>query len=96
MATQATPVAAPRASIWEDFIDIFYAPSAVFRRREHGSFFIPLLVVTLLTGTIFYLNSGAMQPVFEAEFDRQMALAARDRPPVPPEALARMRGLRSG
>ena len=27
MATQAAPVAAPRAAIWEDFIDIFYAPS---------------------------------------------------------------------
>jgi hypothetical protein len=71
---------------------IFSAPSAIFRRREHGSFFIPLLVVTLLTGAIFYLNSGVMQPVFEAEFDRQIALAARDRPPIPPEALARMRG----
>ena len=92
MSTQATPVATPRAAIWEDFIDIFYAPSAVFRRRENGSFFIPLLVVTLLTGTIFYLNSGAMQPVFEAEFDRQMALTMRDRPPVPPEAMERMRG----
>lgn len=92
MATQATPVATPRAAIWEDFIDIFYSPSAVFRRRENGSFFIPLLVVTLLTGTIFYLNSGAMQPLFDAEFDRQIALTMRDRPAVPPEAMERMRG----
>jgi hypothetical protein len=92
MATQATPVATPRAAIWEDFIDIFYAPSAVFRRRENGSFFIPLMVVTLLTGTIFYLNSGAMQPLFEAEFDREIARTMRDRPPIPPEAMDRMRG----
>ena len=28
--------------VWEDFIDIFYAPSQVFARREHGSFWIPL------------------------------------------------------
>jgi len=92
MSTQATPVATPRAAIWEDFIDIFYAPSAVFRRRENGSFFIPLIVVTLLTGTIFYLNSGAMQPVFEAEFDREIARTMRDRPSIPPEAMDRMRG----
>jgi hypothetical protein len=90
MATQAAP-ATPRAAVWEDFIDIFYAPSAVFRRRENGSVFIPLAVVTLFAGAIFYLNSGAMQPIFEAEFDRQMAIATRTNP-VPPEALERMRG----
>ena len=50
MATQATPVAAPRAAIWEDFIDIFYAPSSVFRRRENGNFFIPLAVITIVCG----------------------------------------------
>ncbi len=94
MAT-ATPLEAPRAAIWEDFIDIFYAPSAVFRRREHGSVFIPLLVVTLVTGAIFYLNSGALQPLFDAEFDRQMAAAMRDNPNIPPEAVERMRGFAS-
>ena len=25
-----------KASVWEDFLDIFYAPSSVFARREHG------------------------------------------------------------
>ena len=74
MATQAAPVAAPRAAIWEDFIDIFYAPSSVFRRRENGNFFIPLAVITILCGVLFYLNSGALQPMFDAEFDRAMAI----------------------
>jgi len=80
------------ASIWEDFIDIFYAPSQVFARREGGSVWIPLLVVTLLTGTLFYLNSGALQPMFDAEFERNMAIALRDNPTIPPEAIERMRG----
>jgi hypothetical protein len=93
MATK--PVEAPRVAIWEDFIDIFYAPSAVFRRREHGSVFIPLIVVTLLTGTIFYLNSGALQPLFDAEFDRQMAAAMRDNPKITPEVIENMRGVTS-
>ena len=52
MAMQATPVAAPRAAIWEDFIDIFYAPSSVFRRREAGNFFIPLAVITIVCGAL--------------------------------------------
>ena len=92
MATQVDPVAAPRAAIWEDFIDIFYAPSAVFLRREKGSVFVPLVVVTVLVGTIFYLNSGALQPLFEAEFDRQMAAQMRDNPQITPEVIDRMRG----
>lgn len=92
MAPPVDPVAAPRAAIWEDFIDIFYAPSAVFRRRENGSVFAPLIVVTLLVGAIFYLNSGALQPLFDAEFDRQMAAQMRDNPKITPEVVDRMRG----
>jgi hypothetical protein len=92
MATQAAPVATPQAAIWEDFIDIFYAPSSVFRRRETGNFFIPLAVITVMCGVLFYLNSGALQPMFDAEFDRGMAMATRQNPNIPPEAVERMRG----
>ena len=76
--------------IWEDFIDIFYAPSAVFRRRENGNFFIPLAVITIVCGVLFYLNSGALQPMFDAEFDRGMAIAMRQNPNMPPEAVERI------
>jgi hypothetical protein len=95
MATQAAG-AAPRAAIWEDFVDIFYAPSAVFRRREQGNFFIPLAVITILCGVLFYLNSGTLQPMFDAEFDRQMAAAMRQNPNIPREALDRMRSFAMG
>ena len=77
--------------IWEDFIDIFYAPSAVFSRRENGNVFIPLAVVTIACGVLFYLNSGALQPMFDAEFDRSMAIAMRQNPNIPPEAVERIR-----
>ena len=91
MATEATPAVAPRAGLWEDFIDIFYAPSAVFKRRENGNFFVPLAVITLLCGALFYLNSGALQPMFDAEFDRSMAVARRQNPNLPAEAVENMR-----
>ncbi len=95
MATQATPVAAPPAAIWEDFIDIFYAPASVFRRREHANFFIPLAVITVVCGVLFYLNSGALQPMFDAEFDRGMAAARRQNPNIPAEAMDNMRAFAS-
>ena len=91
MSTQASPLAAPRAAIWEDFIDIFYAPSSVFLRRENGNFFIPLVVITILCGALFFLNSGALQPMFDAEFDRGIAAAMRQNPNLPAEAAERMR-----
>jgi hypothetical protein len=92
MASNAAGVGAPRAAVWEDFIDIFYAPSAVFRRREHGNFLIPLVVITMLCGVLFYLNTGTLQPMFDAEFDRQMSVAMRENPSITPEAVERMRG----
>lgn len=95
MATQAAPAAAPPAAIWEDFIDIFYAPASVFRRREHANFFIPLTVITIVCGVLFYLNSGALQPMFDAEFDRGMAIARRQNPNMPAEAIETMRAFAS-
>jgi len=84
-----------QAGIWEDFIDVFYAPSTVFRRREHGTVFIPMLVVTVLTAAIFYLNSGALRPMFDAEFDRNMAAAMRANPKLQPEMVEQMRAFTS-
>jgi hypothetical protein len=91
MATRTAP-AASRAAVWEDFVDIYYSPSDVFRRRESGNVFIPLAVITMVCGVLFFLNSGALQPVFDAEFDRQMASVMRQNPNVQPEAAERMRG----
>jgi hypothetical protein len=87
--------AAASASVWEDFIDILYAPAQVFARRERGSIWIPLIVVTLLMGILFYLNSGALQPIFDAEFDRGMAAAVRDNPDITPDVIENMRGVAS-
>lgn len=91
----STPDVAAPAAVWEDFLDIFYAPSQVFARRERGSFWIPLLFVTLMMGALFFLNSGALQPIFDAEFDRGIAVTVRDNPKIPPEAIERMRGFAS-
>ena len=91
MAAHPAP-ASTRTAVWEDFVDIFYAPSSVFLRREQGNVFIPLAVITIVCGVIFYLNSSSLQPMFDAEFDRQMAIAMRQNPNFTPEAAERVRG----
>jgi hypothetical protein len=66
-ATAAAPV--KNASVWEDFVDIFYAPVSVFTRRRDGGWALPLLVYTLLsTGILF-----AMRPMMQPMMDRQLA-----------------------
>lgn len=90
--TSSTPAAAPapapdKASVWEDFIDIFYAPTAVYARRQTASFWVPLLVVTVLVGGITLAGLGVMQPIIDAETSRAMAAMAKANPQMSPEAI---------
>jgi hypothetical protein len=62
-----------KASRWEDFIDIFYAPSTVFARRAESGFLLPMVVVTVLTGVLYLMNSGVWSVVMNAEMTRALA-----------------------
>jgi hypothetical protein len=79
------------ASIWEDFIDIFHSPSAVFARRENGNVWLPIVVVTLILGVLFYATMGVLQPMMDAEFQRGAAAAMRKNPQLTEEQIATMR-----
>lgn len=74
-----------KASVWEDFIDIFYAPADVFRRRENGSWFIPMLVVTVLITGITLLTFNALEGAYRPLLDKAVE-AAMQRPGVTPDA----------
>jgi hypothetical protein len=62
-----------KASLLDDFMDIFYAPSAVFARRANADFWIPLLIVSVLLALMFFANRDLMEPVFDAEWARNTA-----------------------
>ena len=85
-------VDAPRASWWEDYIDIFYAPASVFARRSTAGFLLPMIVVTLLAGALFLMNSGVMSQIMDAEFSRAMARQAQGQS-LTPEQMDRMRSI---
>lgn len=73
-STAPTAPAAPEtASFFEDWIDIFYAPSSVFRRREKANPMLPLVVVVVVLALLYYFTFSSMQSVFEGEMARQMA-----------------------
>ena len=89
-----TPAAttASSAGIWEDFVDIFYAPSAVFERRRAGQFGIALLILTILSLVIYFATKGGMEAVMDAEFQRRTAEAIAKNPKAA-EAMQKGRGV---
>jgi hypothetical protein len=85
-ATSASP-----AGVWEDFVDIFYAPSTVFERRRSGQFGLALLILTVLSVVIYFATRGGMEAVMDAEFQRRTAeMAAKN--PQAVQAMEKMRG----
>lgn len=91
MTEPSVAVSTPSASLWEDFVDIFFSPAAVFRRRERGSWLVPLLIVTIAIAIISFASRGALQPVMDAEFERA-ADAMRKNPQVTEDMIAKTRG----
>jgi hypothetical protein len=86
-ASVATPPA--KSSFWEDLIDIFYAPSGVFRRWQFRSAWPAMLFVAIAIGVIMFFTFSALEPLFDAEFTRRIAEAVkRTGVTPPPEQLA--------
>ena len=77
-----------KSTLWDDFSDMFFAPSSVFARRQDGKFGAPLFVLTLIIIVLFILFRNAMAPIYEAEFERGMAEMAAQNPEMSPEQLA--------
>lgn len=77
-----------KAALAEDFVDIFFSPSAVFARRANSGFFLVLCILTLLLGGLFLANRGVMEGVMDAEFARQMAETAKQNPGMTEQQLA--------
>jgi len=80
-----------KAGLWEDFVDIFYAPSSVFARRSDGKFGLALLFLVIVGTVLFFVTKNAMQPIMDAEFTRQTAAAMRKNPNITAEQMASMR-----
>ena len=90
MATSQPPVTPAAASLMEDFVDIFTSPSEVFRRRMGSNGWVPLAIIVVLSAVLYFATKGLLQPVFDAEWARQLAkVSAKD-----PAAATAMEGSR--
>jgi len=84
--TDATVQEAPspaQASLWEDFIDIFYAPRQVFERRREAGFGLVLLIITVIGTALFFASQGPLEAAYAAEFRRSLESAGAAAQPTP-------------
>jgi hypothetical protein len=81
------PMTADNASMAEDFIDIFAAPSKVFARRAKASPLVPFLVVWILMAVLFFASKNTMQPIFDAQIRLQQAATMKANPQITQDQL---------
>lgn len=87
MTATAAPPPEPKAAFWEDIFEIFYAPSKVFARRDGGDILLPLIILVVVTGVIFFATRGLMAPVFDAESSRNIQAAMAKNPQLTQEQM---------
>lgn len=67
---------AQTASRWEDFVDIFFSPGELFRRRANDSWIVPLIATAVLSVVVYF----AFPSVQRAFADAQIAQMVAKRP----------------
>lgn len=89
-----TTTAAPKTpSVWEDFIDIFVSPAAVFMRRQGRGFWVAFIAVSVIIAALAVGTSPLMQPVYDAMWQQTSAQVTRQNPQLTGEQLAKIRGM---
>ena len=88
----ATTGAAKPAPVWEDLVDIFYAPRQVFERRRDGKFGLALVIVLVLAAVLLYLTKPLLQPVYDAILEMGMSQARASNPQITDDMVGKMRG----
>jgi len=91
--TDQTTSPEPAASWWEDYLEIFFAPSRVFARREKSGFLLPLVILTVLSGVLIIGLKGSFAPAFEADITRQMEIVQQNNPQITAEQLEQGRAM---
>lgn len=85
------PESAPETSAWwEDYLEIFFAPSRVFTRREKSGFLLPLVILTLAAAVLILGLRGSYAPALEADLARQMEMVQQQNPEITAEQLETM------
>ncbi len=89
MTTENTP-AAP-GGLFEDMIEVFYAPSAVFERTRAVKAMKYVLVTAVVVLVISVATKNLLMPWLDAQADMTIKMAAAKGKPMPDAAVSSMR-----
>lgn len=56
-----------KASRWEDFVDVFFSPTELFRRRANDSWWVPLLVLAAVSTILYFAFPSVNRAFSEAQ-----------------------------
>jgi Yip1-like protein len=88
------PAVATDASVMDDIIEIFYAPSRVFaRRRDNPKFWAAFFILTILFALGVWMMMRNYSDVLDAQLRRQMDAAMAKNPQFTPEMAAKSRAM---
>ncbi len=96
MTNQTTPPETPSPAPpawWEDYLEIFFAPSQVFARRKKSGFLLPLLILAVMSGALIIGLKGSFAPAMEADINRSIASLQQKNPQITAQQLEQTRGL---
>ena len=79
---------ASKGSVFEDVLEVLWAPANVFDRSRANGVGMYILVLTAITLVIVLATKGLIQPYIDANLDVQMQQMAARGKPMPAEALA--------
>jgi hypothetical protein len=91
VADAQTPPAKP--SFFEDIIDVFFNPIAVFRRRANSSPWPALITCAVLSAIIALATFNVISPVLDAEWTRNSAKILKANPNMTQEMIDKSRGI---
>ncbi|MEO8294642.1 MAG: YIP1 family protein [Gemmatimonadota bacterium] len=85
------PAPEQAVSGWEDYLEIFYAPSRVFARRG-TRWGMPLLVLVIVSGVLILGTMGLLTPLLESDSQRVMASKLQQMTPEQADRVRQMSG----
>lgn len=78
---------AEKSGFFEDIVDVFINPSAVFERNKSTGFARPALIQSVIFLVLVIALKNLVSPYFDAEFERGMATAAAKGQQIPANAM---------
>ena len=85
--TDSTAAGAKQGSVFEDILEVLWAPAAVFERSRSRGAGLYMLVLTVMIVVLLVATKSLIQPYVDANFDLQLIKMAEQGSKMPAEAV---------